>query len=122
MNKIKWVTQAIAQPCKIQKSLFPDFANVADELAVDWELALDELNEPCIAILITDEQRKTIKRLDDYMLSISGPNNMQYWNNDALCQSEEWQRMREMATEILSVMQWEKTVPTKSEAIYIHHG
>lgn len=122
MNKIKWVTQAIAQPCKIQKSLFPDFVNVADELAVDWELALDELNDPCIAILITDEQRKTIKRLDDYMLSISGPNNMQYWNNDALCQSGEWQRMREMATDILSIMQREKTVPTKSEAIYIHYG
>ncbi|WP_334321623.1 hypothetical protein, partial [Gilliamella apicola] len=93
MNKIKWIAQVIAQPYEIQKSLFPDFANVADELAVEWEGALDELN----ITSITDEQRSVIKKLDDYMLSISGPVNIQYWNNTALCKSVEWQRMREMA-------------------------
>lgn len=116
MNKIKWITQVIAQPYEIQKSLFPDFANVADELAVEWEGALDELN----ITSITDEQRSGIKKLDDYMLSISGPANIQYWNNTALCKSVEWQRMREMAIDILSIMHWEKTVPAKPKAIYIN--
>ncbi|XKM14527.1 hypothetical protein RCS94_04955 [Orbaceae bacterium ac157xtp] len=122
MNKIKWVTQAIAQPCEIQKSLFPDFVNVADELAVEWEIALDELDDSNFLSSITNEQRRIIKKLDDYMLSISGPANIQYWNNDALCQSAEWQRMREMAIDILSIMQWEKIVPIKQNAIYINHG
>lgn len=122
MNKIKWVTQAIAQSCDIQKSLFPDFVNVADELAVEWEMALDELNDLNIAYLITAQQLNSIKKLDDYMLSISGPNNIQYWNNIALCQSEEWQKMREMAIDILSIMKWEKKIPSKSKAIYINHG
>lgn len=116
MNKIKWIAQVIAQPYEIQKSLFPDFANVADELAVEWEGALDELN----ITSITDEQRSGIKKLDDYMLSISGPANIQYWNNTALCKSVEWQRMREMAIDILSIMHWEKTVPAKPKAIYIN--
>lgn len=116
MNKIKWIAQVIAQPYEIQKSLFPDFANVADELAVEWEGALDELN----ITSITDEQRSVIKKLDDYMLSISGPVNIQYWNNTALCKSVEWQRMREMAIDILSIMHWEKTVPAKPKAIYIN--
>lgn len=116
MNKIKWIAQVIAQPYEIQKSLFPDFANVADELAVEWEGALDELN----ITSITDEQRSVIKKLDDYMLSISGPVNIQYWNNTALCKSVEWQRMREMAIDILSIMLWEKTVPAKPKAIYIN--
>ena len=116
MNKIKWIAQVIAQPYEIQKSLFPDFANVADELAVEWEGALDELN----ITSITDEQRGVIKKLDDYMLSISGPANIQYWNNTALCKSVEWQRMREMAIDILSIMHWEKTVPAKPKAIYIN--
>lgn len=119
MNKIKWITQVIAQPYEIQKSLFPDFANVADELAVEWERALDELDELNITS-ITDEQRSVIKKLDDYMLSISGPANIQYWNNTALCKSVEWQRMREMAIDILSIMHWEKTVPAKPKAIYIN--
>jgi hypothetical protein len=121
MNKIKWVTQAIAQSCDIQKSLFPDFVNVADELAIEWEMALDELNDPNTASLITDQQLNTIKKLDDYILSISGSNNIQYWNDIALCQSKEWQRIREMAIDILSIMKWEKIVPSKSKAIYINH-
>lgn len=119
MNKIKWATQAIAQPCEVQKGLFPDFANVADELAVEWEMALDELNDPEVSSQLTDEQKDAIKRLDDYMLSISGADNIQYWNNDALSQSVEWQNMREMADTILTTMKWEKSISSKNNAIYI---
>ena len=121
MNKIKWVTQAIAQPCEIQKSLFPDFANIADELAVEWEMALDELNEPLLSSSLTSEQKLALKKLDDYMLSISGAANIQYWNNDALCESVEWQKIRKMAIDILLIMNWENVVPAKADAIYINH-
>lgn len=76
MNKIKWVTQAIAQPCEIQKSLFPDFANIADELAVEWEMALEELNDPLVESSLKSQQKLAVKKLDDYMLSISGAANI----------------------------------------------
>lgn len=122
MNKIKWVTQAIAQPCEIQKSLFPDFANIADELAVEWEMALNELNDSQVASLFSSEQKLAVKNLDDYMLSISGAANIQYWNNDALCRSVEWQKMRKMANDILRIMNWENVVPAKADALYINHG
>lgn len=122
MNKIKWVTQAIAQPCEIQKSLFPDFANIADELAVEWEMALNDLNDSQVASLFSSEQKLAVKNLDDYMLSISGAANIQYWNNDALCRSVEWQKMRKMANDILRIMNWENVVPAKADALYINHG
>ncbi len=122
MNKIKWVTQAIAQPCEIQKSLFPDFANIADELAVEWEMALNELNDSQVASLFSSEQKLAVKNLDDYMLSISGAVNIQYWNNDALCRSVEWQKIRKMANDILRIMNWENVVPAKADALYINHG
>lgn len=122
MNKIKWVTQAIAQPCEIQKSLFPDFANIADELAVEWEMALNELNDSQVASLFSSEQKLAVKNLDDYMLSISGAANIQYWNNDALCRSVEWQKMRKMAIDLLLIMNWENVVPAKADALYINHG
>ena len=122
MNKIKWVTQAIAQPCEIQKSLFPDFANIADELAVEWEMALNELNDSQVASLFSSEQKLAVKNLDNYMLSISGAANIQYWNNDALCRSVEWQKMRKMAINILRIMNWENVVPAKADALYINHG
>ena len=119
MNKLKWITQVIALPYETQKSLFPDFVNVADEIAIEWEMALDELNDSNVASFITFQQRALINKLDDYILSISGSNNIQYWNNDALCKSPEWQKMREMAMDILSIMKWEKIIPPKSDAIYI---
>ena len=61
MNKIKWITQAIAQPCEIQKSLFPEFANIADELVVEWEIALDELNDRLVASSLSSEQKLAVK-------------------------------------------------------------
>lgn len=122
MYKIKWISQAIAQPCEVQKSLFPDFVNVADELAIEWETALEELNDHNIITLLTDEQKAVIKKLDEYMLSISGEANIQYWNNDALCKCVEWQNMREIAMNILTIMDWEKTAPPKSNAIYIKNN
>lgn len=122
MNKIKWITQAIAQPCEIQKSLFPEFANIADELVVEWEIALDELNDRLVASSLSSEQKLAVKKLDDYILSISGAANIHYWNNDSLCESAEWQKIRKMAIDILLVMNWENIVPAKADAIYINHG
>lgn len=115
MNEIKRIVQSFAQPGDVQKSLFPDFVNVADELAVEWEMALEGLNDTSL----TDKQKQVIKALDDYMLSISGPANIQYWNNEALCHSKEWDMMRNLAEDILCVMGWEKNIPPKNRAIYV---
>lgn len=115
MTKLEKIVQSFAQPCEMQKSLFPDFANVADELAVEWETALEEID----GMLLTDKQRQAFNVLDEYMLSISGPSNIRYWNNEALCHSNEWCAMRNMAEEIILVMGWKKTPPNKSQAIYV---
>lgn len=115
MNKIKWITQSFAQPYEVQKKLFPEFVNVADQLAVEWEVALDETNDA----QLTDAQKQAIKTLDDYMLSISGPANLQYWNDNALSYSDEWNKTRVLAKIILDVMGWDNVVPPESNAIYI---
>ncbi|MGM3225954.1 hypothetical protein [Dickeya zeae] len=86
MNRFKWITQCFPQPYEIQKSMFPDLVNVADQLAVEWELAMDEVDDA----RLTDDQMQAIKALDDYMLSISEPANLKYWNDDALRHSNEW--------------------------------
>ena len=82
MTKFKWVTQAFSQPFEIQKNLFPQFVNAAEQLAVEWEVALDEMDDSRLANI----QRQMIKELDDYILSISGADNLKYWNDDALCE------------------------------------
>ncbi|HAU5566447.1 TPA: hypothetical protein JD264_21930 [Serratia fonticola] len=118
MNRIEIIVQSFAQPCEVQKSLFPDFANVADELAIEWEAVLEEIDD----ILLTDKQKQAFNVLDEYMLSISGPSNIRYWNNEALCNSKEWAVMRSMAKDILYVMEWKENIPTKNQAIYVKGG
>lgn len=61
MNKFEWVTQVIAQPYEVQKSLFPDFANIADELAVEWEMVLEELDYSGVFSSLTDAQQFVIR-------------------------------------------------------------
>jgi len=38
MNRIEIILQSFTQPCEVQKSLFPNFSNVADELAKNGKL------------------------------------------------------------------------------------
>ncbi|ELY9421823.1 hypothetical protein NMY27_11110 [Cronobacter dublinensis subsp. beijingensis] len=115
MERFEWITRAFAQSSNVQKSLFPDFVNVADELAVEWEIALEETNNE----MLSDEQKLSIKAFDDYLLSISGLENIQYWNDDALCYSSEWNKMRELAKIILDSMGWVNEAPPECNAIYI---
>lgn len=77
MNKFKWVTQAFSQPFEIQKNLFPEFLNAAEQLSVEWEVALGEMDDSRLANI----QRQMIKELDDYILSISGVDNLKYWSD-----------------------------------------
>ncbi|ENN8378888.1 hypothetical protein ACAX46_004358 [Providencia rettgeri] len=118
MEKLEWVARAFMQPNKIQESLFPDYVNVADQLAVEWELALDNINYE----LLSTEQSSAIKILDDYMLSISGPNNIHFWNNEALSSYIEWENMRKLAQNIVVSMGWSETPPPSDNAIYINNN
>lgn len=122
LKRFYWVTQALAHSCEEQKSLFTDFSNVADELAIEWEQALEELMNS--SFRLTKDQELRIKVLDDYMSSISGPENIQYWNNEALCTSSQWERMRQMADDILGTMGWEKKLPEpeKVTVVYIDNA
>ncbi|MBF4662022.1 hypothetical protein HIJ87_08845 [Cronobacter malonaticus] len=115
MERFEWITRAFAQSSNVQKSLFPDFVNVADELAVEWEIALEETDYE----MLSDKQKLSIKAFDDYLLSISGLENIHYWNDDALCYSSEWNKMRELAKIILDSMGWVNEAPPECNAIYI---
>ncbi|MBQ0215642.1 hypothetical protein KAH51_19675 [Proteus vulgaris] len=117
MKQLEWITRAFMQPSNIQISLFPDFVNVADQLAVEWEIALDDINYELLSV----EQCSTIKEFDDYMLSISGPNNVRFWSNEALASSMEWEKMRVLARKVVVSMGWATTPPPNDNAIYINH-
>lgn len=117
MNRLKWIIQALSQPYEIQKTLFPDFVNIADELAGEWELALHELEEN--KSKLSKKQLYLLQNLDEYILSISGPENLRYWIDEALQQDIKWENLREMAKAILDDLSWGCDIPHRCNAIYI---
>jgi hypothetical protein len=117
-EQLKWITQAIAQPYEIQKRLFPDFVCVADELALEWESALDSLHSSFDNNTLTCDQKAAIENLDNYIVSISGFE--QHWCDEALCHGLEWRKIRDMAYHILVKMGWEREAPPNiANRIYI---
>jgi hypothetical protein len=120
IEQLKWIIQAMAQPYDIQKQMFPEFVNVADELALEWEAVLDELHLFQDVPLLSGQQKISIKSIDEFILSISGSGNAQYWNNDALCNSAEWEKIRTMASNFLIEMGWEKIAPAERyDRVYV---
>jgi hypothetical protein len=108
---------ALSQDAETQKSLFPDFVVVADELALNWEEALNELKAP--ELRISDNQRSKIDRLDAIILSMSGPTNLKFWDDDALSVFREWEEVRAAASEVLLAFEWPVIAPQPSSDIYI---
>jgi hypothetical protein len=108
---------ALSQDAETQKRLFPSFVVVADELALNWEEGLSELNDPDLCI--SDVQKAKIDRLDAIILSMSGPNNLKFWDDDALSLFREWDDVRAAASEVLLAFDWPIAAPQESSDIYI---
>lgn len=111
-----WFAQAIAQPANIQVQLFPEYAEVADELALGWEQALEEL--PSAHTTLTESQLEAIAKLDSYMASVSGPENAHVWEMEALFDAPEWCILRQLAVDLLEKMHWVLERPSQNIDLY----
>ncbi|NVJ68435.1 MAG: hypothetical protein HWE16_18250 [Gammaproteobacteria bacterium] len=93
---------ALSKKASEQRSFFPDFVNVADELVLNFGEAFDNLQlsdfEPnCISAL---------KHLNDYILSVSGSNCPEMWTTEALNSSVEWSKIRSLASIVIDEFNW----------------
>ena len=84
-----WCLRALAQPYHVQTDLYPQAVQVADELANDWEYAFKNY---CST---NKGPQKDILSIHHLLLSISGHED--YWTDEALRRSQEWQGIREAA-------------------------
>ena len=114
-----WAVQALAQPAPTQLSLFPDFAEVADELALEYEESqLAFLASPASALL-TRQQRQDLRAIDSILEAMSGPENIELWSIQALHECDVWNDVRELAQTALLAMGWSSVSPPAERAIYL---
>ena len=113
--------QALAQPASVQVSLFPDFAVVGDELALQFDDALRAIR--ALGSPLSDNQIKSLDELDRYLSELSGPQNDDFWVDRALLGTDpRWHRVRELARIVLSAFAWPNDVPGKDGAVYVSAG
>jgi hypothetical protein len=120
-DRLKWITQALAQPAEVQISLFPSFVPAPEELAMNWEEAMNGNRD--FLEKISEKQRSTFLELDRYMESISGERFLHLWlDSEALFKALEWALMRDMAAKILESMGWQNLPPNADDNDDIYVG
>jgi hypothetical protein len=110
--------QAIAQPPEIQMELFPTFVVVADELALDFDQALQYARYK-VGSQWTEAQIKALESLDRELEANSGPDKPEIWETPDCLSHPSWSAFRELASAALSAFDWSNQIPKPSGAIYV---
>src|SRR5215210_7731568 len=103
LEHLKWSVQALALPSREQRTLFPPFVCIADELALDFE---QWLQTAAGQHEFSAEQRTALTSLDDVLSAMSGADQAELWIDEALDSSGEWENVRERARGTLTVFGW----------------
>jgi hypothetical protein len=116
----EWAVQALAQPAEIQRTLFPSWVVVADELALDFE----HWKTTFITYyghLLSEEQRQAIKVLDDLLDDMSGPGKPELWTDEGCLNHPKWSEVRQLAVNLLRAFGWPLEVPPIGRSIYAQY-
>jgi hypothetical protein len=118
-ENLKWSLQALACCSFEQKRLFPDYVKLPDELALVWGQVFDQqinLEE------MPNSLSKSLRELDDFILSICGEEDQQFWTEEALDSSLAWAKIRLLAKNAIVEAGWKVEVPTVNDSqVYIHN-
>ena len=120
-KKFYHAVQVLAQPPNVQEALFPDFVEVPDELALNWEEALRDKSFGAFFDKLTDTQKTTINKLDSYISSVSGTEVENIWTMQSLHNGEEWKTIRALAADVILEMGWaiDITITPRKDVVYI---
>jgi hypothetical protein len=119
-TRFMWAVQALARSASEQMALYPAFAVVTDELALEH----DETQSSFLAAgpALSDAQRRALRALDSHLEAMSTPGSSN-WCDDALRTGAPWARARLLAVEVLDAMGWDRAVPPFDRgAVYVPTG
>lgn len=118
LSELRRAVQGLAQPASTQQALFPDFACVGDELAIELENALLWLRGA--GVTLTPDQERALDALDRCLDDLSGPANEAFWvEPSALALDPRWETIRTLARDVLSNFEWSNETPPLNGAVYV---
>jgi hypothetical protein len=116
LDQLRWALQALALPYAAQRNLFPSFACIADELALDFdhwrETAMHQHD-------FTAEQSAALTSLDAMLTEMTAEKNPEPWTDDALARLPRWETVRKRALSALEAFHWTLEVPPPGRAVFV---
>lgn len=114
--------QALAQPSSAQIALYPPFACVGDEMAIELDDSLRLLR--LTQGTLSHRQAVAIAELEQHIDHLSGPQNADFWTDrDRLHADPRWDQVRTLAVAVLTSFGWPPDAPPKNGALYLdEHG
>ncbi len=94
--------QSPAADSATQVALFPDFVNVADELALTCHECLLAVEPLADTGLVSADQMRRLRALDALIEDLGRDGDERHWTPQALAHGEEWRRIRELAEQALA--------------------
>ena len=120
LEELKRALQTLALPAALQLSLFPEFVEVADEMAINFECALDHLGNQRQSL--SDAQQFALDKLEREILAYSGPSWPQIWSGSDSLHHPVWTGFRQLAADTLATFGWEAGMPDRRGDLYVGEG
>jgi hypothetical protein len=116
LDQLRWSLQALALPYAAQRKLFPSFACIADELALDFdhwrETAMHQHD-------FIPDQLAALASLDALLTEMTAENDPGLWTDDALARLPRWDKVRELARNALEAFDWMLETPPSTRAVFV---
>ena len=116
LQRLKWSISALAQPAEVQKKLFPPFVCVSDELALEFDEFHQQLRR---RRTLPPASRELLLQIDEALEQMSGVHQQEMWTDQALQTAAEWERVRALARELITQMNWSPKPPPLERNLYV---
>jgi hypothetical protein len=116
LDQLRWSLQALALPADAQLSLFPPFAVTADELALDFD---DWWKTATQHNAFTADQLSALASVANILSEMSRARDDNLWDDSALAQHPQWQKLREVARKALEACRWDCGTPPSDRAVFV---
>jgi len=114
LERFKWSLQALAAPADVQLDLYPDSDWKVDDMAIEFEEWYEDIKKR--QTFFTAKQAAVLRKLNRALDDISGPENADYWMEEALRVHPVWEKIRLMAKDALQALGWPVETPPKERS------
>lgn len=110
--QLEWILQVLSQEAEIQIQFYPDFVCIPDELALDFEHWSKRVMQNR---KLSDKQKSSLEIIDKYFDEFKED----LWTLESLKSSDEWNNIRALARQSLSVFGWPVEIPSDNRSYYV---